>query len=147
MVAGSYSDATRRQNEWLAENGGTVFALDALELATREDFEVPVQLCKLLRADATCLLKITRNREEVHRFFKEKGKTGIEAGERIAAGLARVVQKQWALRARKELCSPAVKRPAPLRACSGSERSGWAQISSQVCLLRHNCRVAAAGGI
>jgi uncharacterized protein YgbK (DUF1537 family) len=93
VVAGSYSEATRRQNEWLAENGGTVFALDALELATRGNFEIPAQLWKLLRADQTCLLKITRNREEVHRFFREKGGTEIEAGERIAAGLARVVQE------------------------------------------------------
>jgi uncharacterized protein YgbK (DUF1537 family) len=46
-----------------------------------------------LRADGTCLLKITRNREEVHRFFKGRGGTEIEAGERIAAGLARIVQE------------------------------------------------------
>ena len=92
VAAGSYSEATRRQNEWLAENGGTVFSLDALELATCDDVALPAELCKLLRADKTCLLKVTRNREEVHQFFRNGGRTDVEAGERIAAGLARTVQ-------------------------------------------------------
>jgi len=103
VVAGSYSEATRRQNEWIAENGGTVFSLDAMELATHDDFAVPTELCKLLSEDRTCLLKITRNREEVHRFFKEKGETEIQAGERIAAGLARVVQETVSIRPPKGL--------------------------------------------
>ncbi len=76
MAAGSYSEATRRQNEWLAENGGTVFTLDALELATGDEVAVPAELCKLLRADEICLLKITRNREEVHQFFTKWRKDG-----------------------------------------------------------------------
>jgi uncharacterized protein YgbK (DUF1537 family) len=39
-----------------------------------------------------CLLQLSRNREEVHAFFRGLGKTEIEAGERIAAGLSGVVQ-------------------------------------------------------
>ncbi|MFL6450354.1 MAG: 3-oxo-tetronate kinase [Bryobacteraceae bacterium] len=92
IVAGSYSEATRRQNEWLARNGATVVTFDALKLATDGDVETPARACEALRTDGVCLLQLSRNREEVHAFFQESGATEVEAGERIAAGLARIVQ-------------------------------------------------------
>src|SRR4051794_17829530 len=49
IAAGSYSEATRRQNEWLAENGATVIEFDALELATNADMEVPAEILQSLR--------------------------------------------------------------------------------------------------
>ena len=92
IAAGSYSEATRRQNEWLAAIGATVIEVDALELATNVDMEVPAEISRSLSADRTCLLKVSRTREAVHEFFRARGVTDVEAGERIAAGLARMVQ-------------------------------------------------------
>ena len=91
VAAGSYSEATRRQNEWLGRNGATTITLDALELATGAEPEVPAESLAALREDRACLLQLSRNREEVHAFFSGQGKTQIEAGERIAAGFARLV--------------------------------------------------------
>lgn len=93
VAAGSYSEATRRQNEWLVRNGATVITLSALELATAVLVDVPAEAVGALRAGRACLLQLSRNRQEVHRFFSAKGKTEIEAGERIAAGFARVVRE------------------------------------------------------
>jgi uncharacterized protein YgbK (DUF1537 family) len=93
VAAGSYSEATRRQNEWLAKNGATVITFDALEIASGTEVEIPVEVCRALRADRICLLQLSRNRQDVHAFFQAKGGTEVEAGERIAAGLARIVQE------------------------------------------------------
>ncbi len=65
---------------------------------------------------------------------RKKERPGLKRASGLLPAWPGLFKKQWALRLRKELCSRAVKRPAPLRACSGSERSGWAQISSLVCL-------------
>jgi uncharacterized protein YgbK (DUF1537 family) len=91
VAAGSYSEATRRQNEWLARNGATAITLDALELAGGAELEIPAESLAALRDDRACLLQLSRNREEVHGLFRGQGKTEIEAGERIAAGFARMV--------------------------------------------------------
>jgi 3-dehydrotetronate 4-kinase len=93
VAAGSYSDATRRQNEWLARNGATAITLDALELATGSGRDVPAESVAALRDDRVCLLQLSRNREQVHSVFSARGKTEIEAGEQIAAGFARVVER------------------------------------------------------
>ena len=91
VAAGSYSDATRRQNEWLSRNGATAVTLDAVALATGADVQIPAECVAALRSDTVCLLQLSRNREEVHRLFSVQGKTEIQAGERIAAGFARVI--------------------------------------------------------
>jgi uncharacterized protein YgbK (DUF1537 family) len=93
VAAGSYSEATRRQNEWLARNGATVITLDTLKVASSSAAEVPAEALRSLRGGRVCLLQLSRNREDVHAFFRGLGKTEIEAGERIAAGFARVVQE------------------------------------------------------
>ena len=93
IAAGSYSEATRRQNERISRNGVTVVTFNALELASGTELEVPAGIFDALRDGRVCLLQISRNREEVHHFFKARGTTEIEAGERIAAGLARIIQR------------------------------------------------------
>jgi uncharacterized protein YgbK (DUF1537 family) len=93
VAAGSYSEATLRQNEWLTKNGAAVVTFDALQLANDTDLEIPTEVSKALRADRVCLLQLSRNREEVHQFFAGRGQTEVEAGGRIGAGLARIVQK------------------------------------------------------
>lgn len=93
VAAGSYSEATQRQNEWLARNGATAITLDALKLATGSEIDIPAESLAALRQNRACLLQLSRNREEVHRFFSGQGKTEVEAGERIAAGFARMVRR------------------------------------------------------
>jgi 3-dehydrotetronate 4-kinase len=92
VVAGSYSEATRRQNDWLASQDVLVVTLDALELAGSAEPSVPHAICESLAAGQTCLLQVSRDRERVHEYFHVQNKTEIEAGERIAHGLAKVVR-------------------------------------------------------
>jgi uncharacterized protein YgbK (DUF1537 family) len=92
VVAGSYSEATRRQNEWLASQDVVVVTLDALELAGSPEPSVPAVIGESLTMGRTCLIQISRNRERVQEHFRAQNKTEIEAGERIAHGLAEVVR-------------------------------------------------------
>lgn len=92
VVAGSYSEATRRQNEWLAANGATTHTLDALSLARGCEIALAPAVQDTLRAGGTCLLRVSRDRERVQECFLREGTTAIEAGERIAAGLAQLIR-------------------------------------------------------
>jgi uncharacterized protein YgbK (DUF1537 family) len=93
VVAGSYSEATRRQNEWLASQDVVVVTLDALELAGSPTPSVPAVIGESLTVGRTCLIQISRDRERVQEHFRAQNKTEIEAGERIARGLAEVVRE------------------------------------------------------
>lgn len=92
VVAGSYSEATQRQNAWLASQDVVVVTLDALELAGSAESSLPAIICESLAGGRTCLLQVSRDRERVHEYFRAQSKTEIEAGERIAHGLAEVVR-------------------------------------------------------
>ena len=92
VVAGSYSEATQRQNAWLASQDVLVVTLDALELAGSAEPSLPASVCESLAGGRTCLLQVSRNRERVHEYFRIQNKTDVEAGERIARGLAEVVR-------------------------------------------------------
>ncbi len=93
VVSGSCSEATRRQNEWLASQDAAVVTLDALELAGAANPSLPAMPIESLRKGRTCLLQVSRDRERVQEHFRAEGKTEVEAGERIARGLACVVRK------------------------------------------------------
>ncbi len=92
VVAGSYSEATRRQNEWLASQDAAVVTLDALELACTAELSVPAAINESLAAGRTCLLRVSRDQERVHSYFRAQNKTEVQAGELIARGLAAVVR-------------------------------------------------------
>ena len=92
VVAGSYSEATRRQNEWLASQDVVVVTLDALELAGSSKVSAPAIISESLTAGRTCLIQISRDRQRVQEHFRAQNKTDIEAGELIACGLAEVVR-------------------------------------------------------
>lgn len=93
VVAGSNSEATRRQNEWLASQDVTIATLNALELARDSEPAVPAAVRDSLKRGQTCLLQISRDRERVHQFFSAESRTAIEAGESIARGLAHIVKE------------------------------------------------------
>lgn len=92
VVAGSYSETTRRQNDWLASQDVVVVTLDALELASSTELSIPPVISESLVHGRTCLLQISRDRERVYSYFQPQNKTEIEAGELIARGLAQVVR-------------------------------------------------------
>jgi uncharacterized protein YgbK (DUF1537 family) len=92
IAAGSYSEATRRQNEWLASRGALTFTLDAVQLASEARTTIPEDVCQALTAGRTCLLQVSRNREAVHDYFEQLGRTAVQAGEQIAQGLANLVR-------------------------------------------------------
>lgn len=92
VVAGSYSEATRRQNEWLASQDVAVVTLDALKLAGSPELSVAATIADSLKEGRTCLIQVSRDRERVQAHFRAQNKTDIEAGERIARGLAEVVK-------------------------------------------------------
>jgi 3-dehydrotetronate 4-kinase len=91
VVAGSCSEATSRQNEWLASQDVAVVTMDALELAGATTPHVPPVISESLEKGRTCLLQVSRDHERVHEHFRAGGKTEVEAGESIARGLANVV--------------------------------------------------------
>ena len=95
VVAGSYSEATRRQNDWLASQDVAVVTLDALELAGSAEptaHAIITEVTESLAVGQTCLLQVSRNFEQVVEYFRSQNKTEIETGERIARGLAEVVR-------------------------------------------------------
>lgn len=91
VVAGSCSEATRRQNEWLASQDVAVVTMKALELAGAAKPDIPPVISESIEKGQACLLQVSRDREQVHEHFRAKGKTEIEAGALIARGLANVV--------------------------------------------------------
>jgi uncharacterized protein YgbK (DUF1537 family) len=89
VIAGSYSEATARQNAWLREHGAAAIKLEALRVAnegvTRQD---AAAVRDALHAGAVCLVELSRDKEQVVRYFQAQGISGVEAGERISRGLA-----------------------------------------------------------
>lgn len=92
VVAGSYSEVTQRQNQWLASQDVVVVTLDALELAGFSSIPAPALISDSLIAGRTCLIQISRNREQVQEHFRAQGKTDVEVGQGIARSLAEVLR-------------------------------------------------------
>ena len=98
IVAGSCSEATRRQNSWAAANGAALHRLEAEELlwsAGGGADAVPAVLAGL-RADHTCLLSISSDPEGVRRVQEKAAAAGMSpagAGLKIADRLAAVVRE------------------------------------------------------
>lgn len=87
VVAGSCSEATRRQNEWLEGQGAQIVVLDPIALATG----VPLPSLPIGR---DCLIRTAASRtdiERVGRWASEEGISSNEAGLRIAYAIAKLV--------------------------------------------------------
>jgi uncharacterized protein YgbK (DUF1537 family) len=97
VVAGSCSEATRRQNAWFEGQGGRSIVLDPIELASGSPLP-PIP------GGRDCLVRIASSVgdiERVGRWAREQGLSSGEVGLRIAYALAQLV-----LRA-VEQCPPA----------------------------------------
>jgi uncharacterized protein YgbK (DUF1537 family) len=93
VVAGSYSEATARQKDWLRKEQTIVVTLEALKLAIDGvASRVVSTVCDALRARSICLVQVSRDKEQVVRYFQQCGETELQAGERISRGLAQFVQ-------------------------------------------------------
>jgi uncharacterized protein YgbK (DUF1537 family) len=99
IVAGSCSEATRRQNEWLSGRGASVFHLDPSELLLG-DFDRAALVASLrggLSRGRHCLLTTSgdpREVREAQEWAAGRGMTARELGEAVSgalAGLAREV--------------------------------------------------------
>lgn len=96
LVAGSCSEATRRQNEWLSGRGASVTDVDPRELLS-PDFD-PAALVSGLRGQLArgrhCLLTTSGDPEhvrEVQEWGAERGLATRELGEAVSDSLAGVV--------------------------------------------------------
>lgn len=96
VVAGSCSNATRAQNEWLESQGTTVLRVDPRELTEGEMNRAALiaQARARLGGGAHCLLTTTGDAAEVRRVQEWGANRGLSVsatGERIAHALADVV--------------------------------------------------------
>jgi len=98
VIAGSCSEATRRQNGWLESGGARVMTLPGECLAEGHISveEITARVAEELSADRTCLLRTAESLEDVarvHRWAAQRGLTATEAGEKISRNLAWLVQR------------------------------------------------------
>ncbi len=97
VVAGSCSEATRRQNAWLEAEGARVFTLPGELLAALciSAQELAAKVAEELTAGRTCLLRTAVTLEDVARvqqWAASQGKSATEVGEQISQNLAWLVQ-------------------------------------------------------
>ena len=89
VVAGSCSEATRRQNEWLEGQGVESVVLDPIALASGAPLpSIPIGTDCLIRTASSA-----GDMERVGRWASEEGLSSGEAGRRIAYALAQLVQR------------------------------------------------------
>ena len=93
IIAGSCSEATRRQNQWLETQAAKVIQLDGVRLAAGQPAppEIVATVVEELTAGRSCLVRTVSNLgdvERVQRWASEQGCTVTEAGDRIARALA-----------------------------------------------------------
>lgn len=89
IVAGSCSEATRRQNEWFESRGGYTLVLDPVELI--EGWNAPA-----VPEGRDCLLRTGSSKADIGRVAAYAGGKGLDAasaGLAIANALARTVRK------------------------------------------------------
>lgn len=95
IVAGSCSEATRRQNAWAAANGARVFRVDAeLLLAGDPGDRIAAAVQAELSAGQACLLSISAGPEEVRQIQAKAQAAGMsiaESGLKIARQLSALV--------------------------------------------------------
>jgi 3-dehydrotetronate 4-kinase len=102
MVAGSCSEATRRQNLWAGENGARVFRMDAEMLLAGDSGDRIVEAVRAgLSAGQTCLLSISAGPEEVRQVQAKAQAAGMSAAEsglkiaqRLSEAVLRIVEGQ-----------------------------------------------------
>jgi uncharacterized protein YgbK (DUF1537 family) len=98
LVAGSCSEATRRQNEWLARQGVSVTQVRPREILGG-GFDRPLNVARLRRelaAGRHCLVSTSGTPEEVREaqaWGAEKGMTAGEFGEAVSGALAAVARE------------------------------------------------------
>ncbi len=92
IVAGSCSEATRRQNQCAESTGARVYHVDAEALLSGyDDTRLLEKVTDDLRADRTCLVTTSEDAEGVRRVQaagREAGLSTIEAGLKITGALA-----------------------------------------------------------
>lgn len=98
VVAGSCSEATRRQNGWLEAEGARVINLPGEYLAEGQVSveEISAVVGRELAAGRTCLLRTAVTLEDVarvHQWAARRGQTATEVGEQITHTLAWLVQR------------------------------------------------------
>lgn len=98
VIAGSCSEATRRQNQWLEGQGARVIDLDALRLvaAGEQDDSARVAAVAELRAGNTCLLRTASHPEDIERVWRwavAQGKSVNQTALEIAYALASLVRR------------------------------------------------------
>lgn len=98
VVAGSCSEATRRQNAWLEAQGARVISLDGERLVAGQvsGEEIIAAVAGELAAGRTCLLRTAATRDDVARvqqWAAGQGKTATEVGDEISRALAALVQR------------------------------------------------------
>ncbi len=87
VVAGSCSEATRRQNEWFEDHGASSVVLDPIALASGA-------LLQSIPSGCDCLIRTASSAADIERVGKwarEQGLSSGEAGLRIAYALAQLV--------------------------------------------------------
>ena len=94
IVAGSCSEATRRQNEWIERHGAASAVLDPIALISGSELpRLPEGNVCLIRTAST-----PTDIERVGKWAQDNGLTAAEAGLKIAYALAALVSKTIALR-------------------------------------------------
>ena len=105
IVAGSCSEATRSQNDWIAEQGVMVLRLNAREIAAGEFQRQPVldRAIDELRRGRPCLIATSASPgevKEVQEWGRREGLSADEVGLRVArelAELARAIVEEQAV--------------------------------------------------
>lgn len=93
IVAGSCSEATRKQNAWFAANGGRTFRLDPRDLLDGGErlATIRAQLCRELGAGRDCLCFTSDEPEQVNAVQQWGAANGLSVsalGEKIATAMA-----------------------------------------------------------
>ncbi len=93
VVAGSCSEATRRQNCWMETQGARTFVIDPVALAEGASLESTVaQAAAELAAAHTCLVRTAPDVAPVREWAQARGRGVNETGLAIAYSLARLVR-------------------------------------------------------
>ena len=93
VVAGSCSEATRRQNRWMEAQGARTFVIDPVALAEGDGLESAVaEAAAELAGGHTCLVRTASDMAPVREWAQARGRGVNETGLAIAYGLARAVR-------------------------------------------------------
>ena len=138
VVAGSCSEATRRQNDWLLAQGAYDIALTALHLTEEPGLEKAVASAVIdeLHRGGTCLLRTAVSPADVnlvHQWAREQGKTETEVGQTISRRLATVVREIVTRCPPSGLLIAGGETSGTIAGHSGSMVCAWVLTSSREC--------------